>query len=276
MALFTKIVNGGIGVGNFNVAYWLPDNPSSSNLPVFLFIPGSGESGSDVSRLYVNGPLKFIQSGSWKPPFVVIGAQTPYSWGPNWQSDPIFMRAVLKEVTSGFYPIDPSKVVLTGLSYGAGHIMNYMQFEKEAQFVYPLAAIPMSIACYGEGGSSPNDYLAANDSRFSKIPMWGFCGTSDSFYSSMGHFFSLLNIAKYPSGFTSYSGGHGGWNTFYDPNYKNSVGQNIYDWALAFSVPLTTTTSTTTTSSSTTTTTTKEFIVSVQITYSSGRVEVQP
>jgi len=279
MGLQTKKVDGGSGVGIFNIAYYIPDGtPSSSKLPVFVFIPGSGETGTDVTKLYINGPLKFIQSGSWKPPFVVIGAQTPYSWGMGWQTDPIFMRAVMKEVVSGGYPIDPSQIVLTGLSYGASHVMNYMQFEKSAAFIKPLAAIPMSISCYGSGGSYPTDYLAGNDSRFADTSLWGFCGTLDSFYPAMSRFFTvLLKGAGYYFSFTPYSGGHGGWNTFYDPSYKNAVGQSIYDWALQ-TVPKTTTTtstSSTTTSSSTTTTTTKEFITSVQITYSSGRIVTQ-
>jgi hypothetical protein len=234
----TKVIDGGAGVGKFNLVIYTPAVVNSS-LPAFVFVPGNGQTGNNASLLSVNGPLKFIQGG-WKPNFIVVCAQTPYAGGTY--NNPLslpFMRAVMKEISSGAYGIDKTKIYLTGLSYGADHIVNYMQRETDANFIAPAAAIPMSISMYGTVGSYPNDALSGTDTRFATLPLWGFCGTSDDFYPYMSRYFSLLTKAGYVNKFTKYTGGHSGWNTYYDPNYKEN-GLNIYDWALQYATKSTT------------------------------------
>lgn len=228
----TKVINLP-GVGNVNFVFY---NPGSLHpVGAVVFFPGSDETGTDASKLYTNGSLKFEKAG-WHPPYWIVGVQTPYSYGTfnNALALP-FVRGALREITSGRYAIDNTKIILTGLSYGADHIVNYMQHEPDSTFIQPAAAILMSISMYGQSGSYPNDALAGSDSRFAKIPLWGFCGTSDPFYPMMSHFFSLTAKAGYMDIFTSAAGGHNGtfWNTYYNPSWQSN-GTNIYDWAMKY------------------------------------------
>jgi len=219
------------GYGNFNVVQYIPAN-ATGKLPTLIFYPGSGESNSNVNGLYVNGPLKFIQAG-WSPSFIVVGIQ------PN-NGLPTSSSVVDKMLTLVFNDqvlIDTNKFALTGLSYGAASIMGY--FQSTGTIHKPIALIPMSINIYGQCGSyyDNSEYLCGTDSRFANTPTWGFCGTSDSFWDAMSKFFILLNKAGYPNKFTAFSGGHCCWNTYYDPNYKES-GISIYDWMLQIDLPV--------------------------------------
>lgn len=229
----TKVVNIP-GIGNTNFIFYDPG--ISQPTGAVIFFPGNLETGSDPTKLYINGPLNFIKAGGLKPTYWVIGVQTPYTGGTfNNPAALPFVRGALREITSGRYNIDKSKLILTGLSYGADHVMNYLQHEPDSTYIPIAAAIPMSIALAGQMGSYPNDALGGNDIRFAKLPLWGFCGTSDNFYLMMSHFFSLLTKAGYYNIFTSYAGGHSGWNTYYSPTYKLN-GLNIYDWAMQYTV----------------------------------------
>lgn len=214
--------------GNFNIVSYVPDT-GTGPFPVFIMFPGSGESGSDPSKAYVNGPFVFIKKG-WSPNFIVIFAQTPYTYGTF--GNPValpFLRAAIQAVVNNF-PIDKSKIYLTGLSYGADHVMYYVQKEDPAYYVPIAGIIPMSMSIYGSVGSSPNDSLGGNDLRMAKMRIIGFCGTQDSFFLPMQRFFTiLLKGAAYNEDFISYAGGHSGWNQFYDNNYKGPKGLNIYD-----------------------------------------------
>lgn len=233
----SKTITGSSTLTTFNLEGYRPDGVTG-NLPCVLFIPGSGECGIDASKLYVNGPLKFILGG-WAPSFMVLAAQPIPNYPPSRGDVPYFMRAVLKEITNGSYGVDPKQIVLTGLSYGAATILEYMQYEDAADFIKPIAAIPMSIGWALSGGNDKDntDFITGNDSRYATIPLIGICGTVDSFYSEMDNFFTKIIAAGYPATFISAANqGHTGllWNGFYDPTFHPvQLGgkQNIYDSA---------------------------------------------
>jgi len=223
-------------IGNFNLVYYVPDN-ATGPLPVFIMFPGSGESGNDPSKAYVNGPMAFVKNG-WTPNFIIAFAQTPYTYGTYNNPAAIpFLRAAIQAVISNL-PVDKSKIYLTGLSYGADHVMRYIQSEDDAHYVPIAGIIVMSMAMSGSVGTSPNDSLGGNDTRLAKMRIIGFCGTQDSFFQSMQRFFTvLLKGAGYNEDFISYNAGHSGWNQFYDNNYKGPKGLNIYDDAIQSTTP---------------------------------------
>src|SRR4051812_37833788 len=64
--------------GVCNVVVYTPDN-ASANLPTVFFVPGLGEQTTNVSGLFVHGPLVYIQNG-WRPNFNVIGIQPSQGW----------------------------------------------------------------------------------------------------------------------------------------------------------------------------------------------------
>src|ERR1700749_4964538 len=222
----TLVFNGAPGIGNYNVIIYIPDG-TKSVLPAFVFIPGSGETGTNANLLYTNGPLNFIKSG-WAPPFVVVGIQTPNAIGPNpGQTPPFVQDALDKLLANPAYFIDKNKLYLTGLSYGAAYVSSYIQYQTDALIHQPAASIIMSSPIYGLSGNyySGNMALSGNDLRFKNHPAWGFCGNQDAPYDPMNQYFTLLAKAGYSNNkFTNFTGGHGPWNQFYDPNYKDPTG----------------------------------------------------
>lgn len=192
------------GIGNAEVYI-----PSDKKTHAVIFFTGRGEHGTDKNKIYVNGPMKFIKDG-WRPDFIVIGCQSPIE-NPS-------LSVITKFITWAVNNLPISGISITGLSYGADNVYLYMEAAKGVQ---PYAAVPMS---YSE--------TAAPSLWYSSTKTWGFCGTGDSFYAKMKAFFDKLASLKYPSKFTPYSGGHSGWNTFYDPKWKDAIGQSIYDYMI--------------------------------------------
>ena len=216
--------------GTYNLEIYIPAGTTTQK-PAVVFIPGNGEVGTDRNKLYTNGPLNFIKNSGWRPDFIVIGAQPSTIWPNN-----AFTHTVLSHLvaTSSYY-IDPNRLYLTGLSGGAQAIDTYI---KTATTPVPLAAVvPMSITYDASCGDyyTQTDYLCGNDLKWATIPAWGFAGSSDSHFGKMKRFFDLMIAAGYDARWTTYAGGHGGWNTFYNPSYRetvNGVSMNIYEWML--------------------------------------------
>lgn len=81
--------------------------------PLMVFLHGSGEQGSDLASVKVNGPPKQVDD---QPdfPFVLISPQLPAGLG-SW--DRTRLDALLDWALASL-PVDPDRVVLTGLSLG--------------------------------------------------------------------------------------------------------------------------------------------------------------
>lgn len=263
------------GIGNAEV--YIPDNLKGP-FPAVIFFPGAGERGTNKEALYTNGPMNFIRGG-WKPNFIVAAFQpertTPY--GPDTQK---FLTWALKAL-----PI--SSFSLTGLSYGAGNIFEYINKTEAGLYLKPYAIVPMSITTNASCGDfyAGTDNLCGNDVRYKEFKTWGMAGTQDSHYQKMKRFIQRLIEAKYPAKWSEYTGGHCCWNTYYDPKWKDKDGLSIYDFMVAQVATTTTTTTkapqsttttttkavTTTTTSSTTTTTTQPPLVALSVTKVAGR-----
>lgn len=227
-------------IGSYNAIEYTPDSVSGK-LPVFIEIPGAGECGTDPTLLYKYGGLNFVKNSGWKPNFMIIGAQPVNSWPPAATEAPIFMRTILDAVVK-MPNVDTTKIYLTGYSNGSATVMHYMQYELDAYY-HPIAAvIPMSMNMFALGGNyyanPKTDFLTGNDLRFLKTAVWALCGNYDDFRETETHFVDLVNkkggtaiYSEWPYGSPTQK--HGGWNTPYDPNYKNPT--SIWDWALQYS-----------------------------------------
>lgn len=226
----TRIVNGGPGVGNFNLLVYTPVGVTTDTIGLIMF-PGSGESGTDITKAYVNGPDYWLKTTpTWKPGMVIAFAQTPVTWGPNRGDRPAFVIAALKELLNGGYHIDKKRFTLTGLSYGAAYIFNYMQYAADSEYIQPAAVVAMSMAIYGINGNynTGTDALAGTDSRWAKVPAWFFCGNSDPFVGPMLRYVALQKAAGVNITMSQYSGGHCCWNAQYDPT--NPI--KLYPWIM--------------------------------------------
>lgn len=81
--------------------------------PALVFMPGTGEVGTSISRLVSNGPHRFIiDGGNPLPGWYVISLQPPYVWPSEAQ---VKIRLDSLKI---LFPIDTALLNLTGLSMG--------------------------------------------------------------------------------------------------------------------------------------------------------------
>ena len=97
------VPRGAIGAGRAAHARW----------PLMIFLHGSGEQGSDLALVKVNGPPRLVDD-NLDFPFVLISPQLPAGL-EAW--DLARLDALLDWALKSL-PVDPDRVVLTGLSLG--------------------------------------------------------------------------------------------------------------------------------------------------------------
>jgi predicted peptidase len=80
--------------------------------PLVLFLHGSGERGTNLSKVAVHGPPKLVAAGK-ELPFILVSPQCPD--GQVW--DDSALMGLLDQVQATL-PVDPKRVYVTGLSMG--------------------------------------------------------------------------------------------------------------------------------------------------------------
>ncbi|WP_415060926.1 prolyl oligopeptidase family serine peptidase [Flavobacterium sp.] len=85
---------------------------SGTKKPLIIFLHGSGEKGTDLEKVKVHGPLKYLQTNELDA--YVLAPQCPEN--AYWESESLhqLIQKIMKE-----NPIDNSRIYLTGLSMGA-------------------------------------------------------------------------------------------------------------------------------------------------------------
>lgn len=210
--------------GNWNAYVYIPDNIGSKKVSAKVFFPGLGQIGTNAAKLLEYGPNKFINTG-WKPDFIVISAQPPSNgWIPAGEVDKVITDILAK------YPIDPSKIDLTGLSAGGYAVTNYVfsnqKYADRVRSIIPLSA-PEPDASVDTGLT----YIKKANTGY-----YGICGDQDAAYGGSRGQLALYNKVKttgVPNKFITVPGvGHSGslWNKYYDPNQSD-----IYSWSEALS-----------------------------------------
>jgi predicted peptidase len=94
------------------------DSNGRQRWPLLLFLHGSGERGSSLSKVAAHGPPRIVKK---KPefPFVLISPQCPA--GECWSNE---MLLPLLDHVRERYNIDPGRIYLTGLSMGGYGVWN--------------------------------------------------------------------------------------------------------------------------------------------------------
>lgn len=142
--------------------------------PLMIFLHGSGEQGSDLASVKVNGPPKLVEADP-DYPFVLISPQLPAgleAWDTG-QLDAMLDWA-LKSL-----PIDPDRVVLTGLSLGGYGTWAWASARPDRfAAIAPIA---------GEG--DPKQACALKD-----MPVWAFHGDRDDVVPVEGTFAMIQAI----------------------------------------------------------------------------------
>ena len=216
-------------IAGWNAYVHLPSEYTDSvnkNYPLIVFMPGIGEVGSDVTKLLVHGPSKFIAAGDRmefmvngkleKP--IVISLQPALTWCTPWDVN-IRIDSILRR-----WRIDLQRVNLTGLSMGGQSCQSFVDGVSPTLTNKIASIVPMS-------APAPNNGIG-NMKLFSQAggTWWGFEGTSDN--REMDKIRDTMNAA-FPNSarYTLYTGGHCCWNTWYNPAY-NENGESIYTWML--------------------------------------------
>ena len=139
---------------------------SRKHWPLMLFLHGSGERGTNITKVAVHGPPKLVKQGR-DFPFIIVSPQCPAN--QRWDND--VLLALLDEVEEK-YKVDTSRVYLTGLSMGGYGTWSLGMTHPEL-----FAAI--APIC---GGGDPIDILLAEKKKagaLKSLGVWAFHGGKD-------------------------------------------------------------------------------------------------
>jgi predicted peptidase len=184
--------------------------------PLLLFLHGMGERGTNLGLVAVHGPPKLIKNGM-DLPFIVVSPQCPL--GEYWNHDAL---ARLVDQVVDKYPVDPTRVYVTGLSmggYGTWSLITHYP-EKFA------AAAPIC------GGGSIVAVAAQNKTKsdeLKKLPIWVFHGAKDSVVplSESELMVKLLERRRGQAKLTVYpDADHDSWTATYN-------NKELFDWFLS-------------------------------------------
>jgi len=232
-------------INGWNAYVHLPDdyNTTGTKLyPLILFLPGTGEVGTNAGSLLTYGPSNFINSG-WngqatvngqvvKP--IIISLQPPAVW-PS-MSDIDQRLTTIKNT----YRVDPARVSLTGLSMGGWASELYVEQGN------PYAAKIASICAIQAVKPDDNPAYPAPFAIFAQdCGHWlGYEQVND--FRDMQTIANTMNAAVPGSAVYFQTdvggGGHCCWNTWYDPTHTDNYSingvngnYNIYQFMLSYS-----------------------------------------
>lgn len=147
------------------VHYWLylPSDYSKKSLkkyPLILFLHGSGESGSDLSKVKINGLPKILDSKS-DFPAIVVSPQCK-SAREGWNR--FELHDLIIKIRSTLN-VDTNKVYITGLSMGGRGTWDMLVYYPE------LFAAAIPVCGWGDAFLAPHA---------KKVPIWIFHGAKDT------------------------------------------------------------------------------------------------
>lgn len=133
--------------------------PEGKNYPLLLFLHGSGERGSDLEHVGDHGLRDILTR--LPEPTLVLAPQCPETM--RWTDHLAGLETIL-DATLGNYPVDTTRVYLTGLSLGGQGAWSLAARAPE-RFA---ALVPIC------GRSKPEEA-----ERLGALPIWAFHGDSD-------------------------------------------------------------------------------------------------
>ena len=175
--------------------------------PLLFFLHGAGERGTNVWQVAVHGPPKIVREKK-DFPFIVVSPQCPA--GETWSNDALL---ALLDTIIAKYPVDRTRVYLTGLSMGGFGTWSLVE-----QYPNTFAAIaPVS------GGGNP--YRAR---ELKHIPVMIFHGQNDKnvpVWQAQQMAMSLVQAGGDAKLMVYPNAGHNIWDHVYSR-------QQLYEWFL--------------------------------------------
>lgn len=180
------------------------DETADTKLPLVLFLHGAGERGDDPELLK---PVALPQIAAHQAEFgfLLLAPQCPNN--SNWAEQMDALEAFLDE-TVDLYPVDQTRIYLTGLSMGGGGAW-YLAARQPDRFA-ALAPI-----C---GASMWWQGFPQRAATLSQLPIWTFHGDADSVVpiDITRQIVAVLEANGNDVRFTSYPGvGHNSWTQAY-------------------------------------------------------------
>ncbi len=217
---------------------YLPQNYSQQNqYPLLIYIHDQekfGNGASDLPLLLLDAIPELINEGRFPVSFTVNN--TDFSFiviSPQFKAWATIqdMYAVIKYLKQN-YPVDLSRVYLTGASMGGGVTWD---FAGSVDFnALKLAAI-VPVA----GASQPNEQKA-NVIATANLPVWATHNEGDSVVSAdlTRKYIELINNATQATSITGKATifnvrGHDAWTQTYNPDWRTN-GLNVYEWMLQY------------------------------------------
>lgn len=192
--------------------YWLvmpkaaAANPNQ-RWPLLMFLHGSGERGTDLNQVRVHGPWHWLAQQT-DSPFIVVAPQADVAGGWN----PHVLQALIEQLKATL-PVDPDRVLVTGLSMGG---FGAWALATE----YPTALAAIAPIC----GFGDEDRME----RIRHLPVWAFHGDRDSAVPVAGQRAGIaaLRAAGGQPRYTEYPGvDHDSWTATYN-------NPELYAWLL--------------------------------------------
>ena len=182
--------------------------------PLILFLHGSGESGIDGSRQLAQGlPRELV----WNPdrwPFIVIIPQKP-AQDAEWEQYELELMTMLAHARRE-YNVDPTRLVLTGLSQG-GHAAWVLAARHPELWAAVVPVCGYGSVRFGPAGVPTGTFIELAE-RIGGIPVWAFHGEADDVVpvrETRAMIAALEAAGAHPRG-TIYPGvGHGCWERAY-------------------------------------------------------------
>lgn len=182
-----------------------------SNLPIIIFLHGSGEIGS-VSGVG-NLPIVSYVANNWDrngKPFIFLAPVAP---NRGWSGNNNAAAKAIIDQTIREYNADPSRIYITGMSMGGAGTWNMVSTYGS----YFAAAMPMS----GCGSSH-------NISNFANVPVYAIVGGAESDTKSCMN--NIVNNINSSGGRASLDVVQGASHGTIQRYYKN---EKLYDWLLS-------------------------------------------
>lgn len=210
------------GEAEFGYLLYLPDHyDPAREYPTILFLHGIGERGDNPADLVPYGPFQYILSGN-SLDMIIIAPQVEKE--NHWVEDPnegevdtqMKRLSIFLDQMKGKYPIDESRIYLTGLSMGGRGTYKLACYLPDT-----FAAVA---ACCGRAGERSDPYHFFYDlEKMADQPVWLIHGLADTTVdanhslAAMDRLLSLNEKGNFR--LTLYPGvGHGSFEYFYlDP-----------------------------------------------------------
>jgi predicted peptidase len=213
----------------------MPKGEPGEKFPIIVCFHGKSIAGHDITKLFRAGIPREIHEGrkiqavnklDGKLYKFIVLAPLAEIWGIK----PNGLKFILDDVLKRF-PVDPSRIYLTGYSAGGWCTMMAMTEDRELSSMI-AATVPMSPA-----PMYPVNYTRFNYVTDNNIHAWYFAGDAEpQFLQNVIRCIDSTNsIKKGLVKFTHHGYKHCCWAEFYNPGYRDpEEHMSIYQWLLQY------------------------------------------